>query len=149
MNRKHEPQSTNHQRTLAYLTYLRLTRVLQKLRRLAEAEVQETGFSTALFAVLFELLAAGGVTQQELADTMELTKGNITQLVEKLERDGLLRREREGRINRLYLTDTGRTFALEHLSDHEAFVEASFAGLTIEEQAQLLTLLRKLDRHLK
>jgi MarR family transcriptional regulator, 2-MHQ and catechol-resistance regulon repressor len=149
MNKKQEDQSINHHRTLAYLTYLRLTRVMQKLRRLAEAEVQETGFSTALFAVLFELLAAEGITQQDLADTMELTKGNITQLVEKLERDGLLRRERVGRINRLYLTAAGRKFALEHLSNHEGFVEARFAALEIEEQAQLLTLLRKLDRHLK
>jgi DNA-binding MarR family transcriptional regulator len=149
MNEKPDTQTTGHQRTLAYLTYLRLMRVMQKMRRLAEAQVQDTGFSTALFAVLFELLAAEGVTQQDLADTMELTKGNITQLVEKLEQDRLLRREREGRINRLYLTDAGRAFAITHLSNQEAFVEAKFASLTIEEQAQLLTLLRKLDRHLK
>jgi MarR family transcriptional regulator, 2-MHQ and catechol-resistance regulon repressor len=149
MNDNQDVQPTNHHRTLAYLTYLRLTRVMQKLRRLAEAEVQETGFSSASFAVLFELLAAEGMTQQDLADTMELTKGNITQLVEKLEQDGLLRRERQGRINRLYLTDSGHSFALEHLSNHEAFVESKFGALSIEEQAQLLTLMRKLDRYLK
>lgn len=133
---------------LSYLLWLRITRVMQRVRRLAEHEIQETGLSGGQLAVLFELVSAEGLSQQQLADEMGLTKGNITQLLEKLEIEGLIRRERNGRENHLHLTERGREIAHQYLTAQQAFIEARFSVLSVEEQAQLLTLLRKLERTL-
>lgn len=124
-------------------------RIVQKIRRLAEAEVQDSGYSTAQLAVLFQVLFTDGITQQELASELEVTKGNVAQLVEKLEQSGFLVREREGHANRLHLTEQGVSYAKQQLELQEQFIEQRMAALTVEEQAQLLTLLRKLDHQLR
>jgi DNA-binding MarR family transcriptional regulator len=142
-------QATPFKRSLSYLTWIRMTRVLQLLRRRAEAESRHTGLSMAQLSILFELLAVDGRSQQELADEMQLTKGGITQHLDTLEALKLVRREREGRVNRVFLTDIGRTNAEKHFSAQQTFTEAAMDALSTEEQAQMITLLRKLDRHLR
>jgi DNA-binding MarR family transcriptional regulator len=87
-----------------------------------------------------------GITQQELADRLLVTKGNISQLIARMERRGLIRRCQEGRAMRLHLTEAGRHLRAAALPAQEALVARHFAHLTPDEARALHTLLRRVDR---
>jgi MarR family 2-MHQ and catechol resistance regulon transcriptional repressor len=135
-------------RSPAILSWLRLARVFQKVDRLTSDALREDNLSAAQFDVLAHVGAAAGPTQQELADSLLVTKGNICQLLDRMEKSGLLARRHEGRSNRLYLTERGRQVFADTVPEHEATIEQAFATLSVDEQRTLLGLLRKLDRAL-
>jgi DNA-binding MarR family transcriptional regulator len=97
---------------------------------------------------LAQVGAAEGIMQQELADSLLVTKGNVCQLLDRLEGRGLILRRREGRTNRLFLTDKGRRLCNEVVPAHETLVAERFSALSPKEQTQLHELLRKLDKSL-
>ncbi len=130
------------------LAWLRLVRVFQKVQRAEVEHLRRSGLSVAQFDVLAHVGAAEGLTQQELADALLVTKGNIVQLLDGMEADGLLVRRRSGRTNHIYLTDRGRELRRQALDTHEANIAKELAVLSPDEQQTLLSLLRKLDRAL-
>jgi DNA-binding MarR family transcriptional regulator len=101
--------------------------------------------SVAQFDVLAQVGAHDGLTQQQLAAALLVTKGNICQLLDRLERLGLVRRQQVGRANRLHLTDAGRALREQVVPAQETLVAERLAALTPDEQRTLLSLLRKLD----
>jgi DNA-binding MarR family transcriptional regulator len=135
-------------RRASLLAWLRLARVFQKLDRRSEEQFRGRNLSSAQFDVLAQVGGADGPTQQELADSLLVTKGNICQLLDRMETHNLLERRQEGRANRLYLTDRGRELFANAVPEHEDLIDDSFAGLTADERSQLLALLRKLDHSL-
>jgi DNA-binding MarR family transcriptional regulator len=132
----------------ALLGWLRLMRVYQKVDRASAEHLRGWGFSVAQFDVLAHVGASEGMTQQELADSLLVTKGNVCQLVDKLEDRGLISRRHEGRSNLLFLTDEGRRLFERIVPAHEALIAERFSALTEREQTQLYELLRKFDRAL-
>ncbi|MBF6592000.1 MAG: MarR family transcriptional regulator [Ktedonobacterales bacterium] len=136
-------------RSPALLAWLRLVRVFVKVDRASSEELRTWRLSVAQFDVLAHVGAAEGITQQELATRLLVTKGNVCQLLDRMERADWLERRQEGRANRLYLTDTGRRLYREVVPAHEAVITRQFAALSAEEQIQLHTLLRTLDRALE
>ena len=128
--------------------WLRLMRIYQRIERVASDHVRGHGLSLAQFYVLTHVGAAPGMVQQELADGLLVTKGNVVQLLDRMEASGLLERRREGRANRLYLTPTGQRLFDEVAPQHEAVIAQQFDALTADERFALLGLLRKLDRRL-
>ena len=129
----------------AVLAWLRLARVYHKVDQASAVHLRSWHLSVAQFDVLAQIGAAPGLTQQELATALLVTKGNICQLLDRLERLGLVRRQQEGRANRLYLTEAGRALHDQVVPAQEALVAERLAALTPDEQAALLGLLRKLD----
>jgi DNA-binding MarR family transcriptional regulator len=107
------------------------------------------GLSIAQFDVLAQLGAHEGMTQQELADALLVTKGNVCQLLDRMEQAGLIKRRQDGRANRLFLTEKGRTMFGQVVPAQEKLIVELFSALTSGEQVRLLELLRKLDRALE
>jgi DNA-binding MarR family transcriptional regulator len=143
-----QPSGLKHPGVLAWL---RLMRVFQKVDGASARHFQgwEPKLSTAQFDVLAHIGAAEGITQQELAESLFVTKGNISQLLDRMERLELVKRCQEGRSNTLFLTDQGRRLFAELVPAQEALIAELFAPLSHDEQTQLLALLRKLDQELK
>lgn len=102
----------------------------------------------AQFDVLAHVGADEGTTQQALADSLLVTKGNVCQLLDRMEQTGILERRQEGRTNRLFLKERGKSLFDSAVPEHEDTIAEMFSALTPAEQVQLLTLLRKLDRSL-
>src|SRR5690242_11956524 len=92
----------------ALLAWLRLARVFQKIDRASVVLLRPWDLNVAQFDVLTQVGSSQGITQQELADRLLVTKGNISQLLDRMERLGLLKRCQEGRTNTLILTETGQ-----------------------------------------
>lgn len=130
------------------LPWLRLARVYHKMLRGATEQLRPWGLSGAQFDVLAHVGTAEGRTQQELADALLTTKGNVCQLLDRMEAGGLLCRVQDGRVNRLRLTARGRQVYAEVVPAHEAWVAERLAVLSPAERDVLASALRRLDRSL-
>jgi MarR family transcriptional regulator, organic hydroperoxide resistance regulator len=97
--------------------------------------------------LLLELYDRDGLSQTELIGRLGVEPPTVTGTVQRLERDGLLRREPDPanrRVSRVYLTDAGR--ALEQ-PIKDAWIEIErqlIAELSPEERVRLLELLARL-----
>lgn len=136
-------------RDVGVVAWLRLARVYQKVERAAMEHLRRWDLSVSQFDILAHVGAGEGLTQQELAAARLTTKGNLSQLLDHMERDGLIERVRDGRMKRICLTDAGRRLFTEVVPAHEAMIATRFATLSREDQAMLLRLLRTLDHALK
>jgi DNA-binding MarR family transcriptional regulator len=136
------------ERSVAIPAWLRLARVFQKVDRVSIDNLRQWDLSVAQFDVLVQVGNAEGMTQQQLADQLLVTKGNVCQLLDRMEERGLLVRKQEGRSNRLYLTEKGKALRDETLPLQEQLIEGIFAALPRAQQTTLLATLRRLDHTL-
>jgi DNA-binding MarR family transcriptional regulator len=125
---------------------MRLARVFQRVERDWGEHLRGWDLNVAQFDVLAHVGASEGMTQQELADSLLVTKGNVCQLLDRMEGRGWISRRQEGRANRLFLTGKGRRLFDEVVPAHEALIAELFSALSRAEQERLHELLRKLDR---
>ena len=136
------------ERSIAVPAWLRLARVFQRVDRASVDLLRRWDLSVAQFDVLVQVGLREGLTQQQLADQLLVTKGNVCQLLDRMEERGLLERRQEGRANRLYLTDKGHALRAEAMPAQERLIEGIFAALPRAQQAALLASLRRLDHGL-
>ena len=132
----------------AVYVWLRLARVFQKIDRRSAELLRAWDLSIAQFDVLAQVGFGEGMTQQELADKLLVTKGNVSQLLERLERRGLIRRCQEGRASRLYLTASGRALREQVMPAQEHLICEQFAAVSASDLTQLRDILARLDRSL-
>ena len=130
------------------VAWLRLLRVEQKVSRTLTEDLRRWDLNLAQFDVLARVGGTEGTTQQELAEALLVTKGNVCQMLDRLQKRGLLVRRPDGRANRLFLTDEGRRLFEEVVPVHEALVAEQFSSLSTSERSQLMRLLGSLDRAL-
>lgn len=126
-----------------------MMRVHQQIDRRTAAVMKAHNLSVGRFDVLNHTGLHEGCTQQELADKLFVTKGNVTQLLDGMEADGLLYRRRKGRTNLIYLTDVGQQLRQAAMADQLANIADAMAALSPDELTTLQTLLRKIDRSLQ
>jgi DNA-binding MarR family transcriptional regulator len=136
------------------LAWLRLARVFQKIdnasaRHFQSWKLSSGKLSTAQFDVLAQVGAAQGITQQELAGALFVTKGNISQILDRMEQQGLVKRCQDGRTNYIFLTEAGRRLYDKVVPAQELLIAELFSSLSHGEQTQLMALLRKLDHGLE
>jgi DNA-binding MarR family transcriptional regulator len=106
------------------------------------------GLSVSRFDVLNHAGTPEGRTQQELAASLLVTKGNITQLLDAMEREGLVERRRDGRSKRIYLTELGRALRRRVVAIQEVEIARHFGALDESDMKSLIQILRKLDQSL-
>lgn len=112
-------------------------------------ELAQRGRTPAQFHALRTIGHHPGCSQQRLAEALGVTKGNISQLLARLEADDLVRREADGAAYVLRLTPTGERLIGELGPAHDAYLDQWFAGLAAAELVELERLLgcvRRVDR---
>jgi DNA-binding MarR family transcriptional regulator len=75
-----------------------------------------------------------------------VTKGNISQHLERMEAAGWVARRQVGRTKYLDLTPAGRRLYRKAVPDQEARIDRLFAVLPEHDRGTLADLLRRLDR---
>jgi DNA-binding MarR family transcriptional regulator len=91
-----------------------------------------------------------GLRMNELSRLLMVTGGNITAIVDQLEKEGLVERlddSADRRAFRIRLTRAGEKSFTEMARAHEQWVVELLAGLTRKEHDELLKLLAKLKQH--
>lgn len=138
--------STKNKR-LGILLWYYLSRFFNRSIRKSNQHLKEYNLSAAQFDILVQVGSHKQITQQELGNKLLVTKGNITQLLVKMEKFGWISREVDWKTKYLSLTPKGETLYQEVVPKQEAFQTLQFANLTPEEQLQLLSLLKKLHKN--
>lgn len=131
---------------LGLLIWYRLSRVYGHNVRETQQHLKKWDLSVAQFDVIAQIGEQGKLTQQQLADKLFVTKGNITQLLVKLEEQGLITREQQWKIKLVSLTDKGKALYAEVVPKQERFQVSQFDALTRDEKKQLVRLLRKIQK---
>src|SRR5215212_4927619 len=113
-----------------------------------EARLSEVGLSLAKLAALHQLTAAGeSLPLGQLAERLACVKSNVTQLVDRLEADGLVSRtfDPNDRRSRLaVLTEAGKKAYAKGSAIQQQAEQELFGALTAEESTTLHQLLDKL-----
>jgi MarR family 2-MHQ and catechol resistance regulon transcriptional repressor len=128
-------------------TFIKLTRCTNSLlARLAERNsIGDLTYSQ--FAVLEALYHLGPLTQGEVSQKVLKSGSNMTMVIDNLERDGLVRRERDvhdRRVIRVHLTEAGSRKLEAVLPGHVAALVEEFSVLSASEQETLGALCKKL-----
>lgn len=128
-------------------TFIKLTRCTNSvLARLAERNtIGDLTYSQ--FAVLEALYHLGPMTQSEVSQKVLKSGSNMTTVIDNLERDGLVRRERDAndrRVIHVHLTEAGSGKLEAVLPGHVAALVEEFSVLSATEQETLGVLCKKL-----
>ena len=130
-------------------TFIKLTRCTNSvMARLAERNtIGELTYSQ--FAVLETLYHLGPLTQGEISQKILKSVSNMTTVIDNLERDGLVCRERDTkdrRVIHVHLTEAGSNKIEAVLPGHVAALVDEFKVLSANEQDLLGKLCKKLGR---
>lgn len=127
--------------------YINLIRASDSVAGQTATELEAYGLTVGQFGVLEALLHLGPLCQYTLAEKLLRSGGNITLVVDNLEKHGWVRRERQKddrRMVRIHLTPEGRRLIGRVFPEHARAVARQMSGLTPAEQETLRRLARKL-----
>lgn len=144
--RQHAPVlSEGQQRALK--TYVRLMRAADTVTTALHQHLAEHRLTISQFGVLEALYHLGPVCQKELGAKILKSGGNVTLVIDNLEKRDLVRRIRDEQDRRRFiiaLTDAGHRLIAGIFPTHAAMAEQAFSGLSAAEIDALGGLLRKL-----
>lgn len=103
------------------------------------------GLSDSAYSILEAVLILGsGCTQTEIYRYTLLNKQTVNSSVKKLSQDGLIRfQPGNGRELKIYLTSQGEALVTEKILPIEQAVNEVFDEMTMEEQNEMLRLMKK------
>lgn len=138
-------------RLRAWLRLLRLTRSTENHLR----EFLRTNYNTTLprFDVAAALHRAGKpIKMSALSKMLLVSNGNVTTVIDRLEKDGMVRRvlnKEDRRVILVALTGAGYTWFEDIAKAHEAEVNTLFSGLGDPELDTIRDVLKRLDGETK
>ena len=128
-------------------TYIKVTRAAQSIMDRAMQHLGESNLTPSQFAILEALYHLGTLSQVALAQKLLLSTGNITTVIQNLEKRDLVCRQRSAadqRYMQVSITDTGRALIASIFPSHVQGIVDIMNALTPEEQETLGRLARKL-----
>lgn len=116
-----------------------------------DRQVSALGVTRAQWMVLARLARRPGCSQTELADMMEMERATAGRLVDRLEENGLVRREpdpTDRRVRRVFPTElaTGQQAQMRAVAD--AIVDDALSDLNAEQRETLMTLMESVRARL-
>jgi DNA-binding MarR family transcriptional regulator len=128
---------------------MRLAKVYHKVDRASAEHLSAYGLSVGQFDVLAQVGVHEGITQNELAEKLLVTKSNVCQIVRRMEERGLVSRRQEGRAKHLFLTGEGRRLFDEVVPSQEELIDRLLSSVPSEDHDLLSKTLGRLDRTLQ
>jgi DNA-binding MarR family transcriptional regulator len=130
-------------------TWLQMIRTFWTLQSKVEDSLKKHKLTLAQFDLLAMLLGLGdNLNQQELANQLAVTKGNMVGLVNRLSRRGFVERvpaQIGRRANLIRLTEAGRNLVEAALPDHVRLVKSMMSPLSGKQLPALRSLLKQLE----
>lgn len=134
----------------ALSAYVKLMRAAESVSARIHVHLNEAGLSISQFGVLEALHHLGPQSQADLAKKILKSTGNITMVIDNLEKRGLVTRERDPEDRRYYsirLTPRGQTLIGSIFPRHASGIVTEMKVLTRKEQETLGNLCRKLGKN--
>lgn len=120
--------------------WFRFVRLHRRASGAIAGALKEIGLSIPQFDLLSTLTEQEGLSQQELAERLYVTKGNVSGLVDRMVEAGLVERRAipgDRRSNALHLTEKGRALAEQGIAAQKAYVGRTLGGLHPRDLAEL------------
>ncbi len=133
----------------ALSTLINLVRAAESVMGRLNSQFTNVPVSQSQFSVLDSLYHLGPLSQRELGEKLLKTSGNMTMVVDNLEKRDLARRERgerDRRIVMVHLTDKGREMIQSLLPQRAAAIQEELSVLTEAEQEDLRRLCRMVGK---
>lgn len=140
------PSHNSKKKNLAQDTFSKLLRCTNSVSSDVHRHIQDQ-LTVSQFGILESLALLGPISQKELAARILKSPGNITTIINNLEKAGLVLRvlsSQDKRYYAIHLTDKGRRQIDRLLPVHAEILRNRMAVLTEEEQLTLGRLLEKL-----
>ncbi len=139
----------NDSEVLALSALINLVRAAESVMGRLNSQFTGVPVSQSQFSVLDSLYHLGPLSQRELGEKLLKTSGNMTMVVDNLEKRELVRRERgerDRRIVTVHLTDKGRETIQSLLPQRAAAIQEEMSVLTEAEQEDLRRLCRMVGK---
>ncbi|MBI5648497.1 MAG: MarR family transcriptional regulator [Ignavibacteriae bacterium] len=127
--------------------WVKLARAYATFNRLTVQQIRESGLTQPQFGALECLGHLGAMPIGELSRKMLVSGGNMTCVVDNLEKAGLVERVQSGNDRRsvtVRLTTKGQRLFQSIFPPHAAYIADLAATLSHKEQEELARLLKKL-----
>lgn len=127
--------------------FIKLMRSVESLNNRLNRHLAEADLTVSQFGVLEVLLHLGPLNQRSIGDKLLKSGGNITMVIDNLEKSGHVKRKKDPNDRRavlIHLTDTGKTFIEDFFPRHLEKIKDEFSVFTEDEKKQLAALCKKL-----
>lgn len=137
----------SHEEVRALNAFIKLMRAANSVTSRLAPLMKEAGLTPSQFGLLEALLHLGPLCQREIGEKLLTSGGNVTMVVDNLEKRKLVRRERSEQDRRyitVHLTPQGRQQIEKIFPRHVASIVKQLEVLTPAEQEELGRLCRTL-----
>jgi MarR family transcriptional regulator, 2-MHQ and catechol-resistance regulon repressor len=128
-------------------SYIKLTRATETINSKIYRVLKKSGFTESQFKILDALYHLGALTQKSLGEKLLSSGGNITMVIDNLEKRALVKRKRgidDRRLFYVQITDKGKT-EIEHVMPAVAeLISREMNILSKQEQIELQSLCKKI-----
>lgn len=129
--------------------FIKLVRATESLTHRLHQHLETHKLTVTQFGVLEALFHLGSMHQKELAEKLLKSGGNITLVIDNLEKRQLVQRDREvgdRRCISVSLTPAGKQLISDIFPAHANAIAQQMSILSLEEQTELGRLCKKLGR---
>lgn len=136
----------NSRKARALGTYVKLMRAAESITSRVHKHLSSVGLTVSQFGVLEAIFHLGPLSQRDLGRKILRSSGNITMVIDNLEKRRLVRRERDASDRRQYmvhLTDEGQKLIGEIFPSHAALITRELSVLSAADQKLLGNLCKK------
>lgn len=137
----------NSHKRLALSTFVKLLRATEAISATVHGPLKDLNLTVSQFGVLEALYHLGPMCQRDLAKKILKSTGNLTTVIDNLEKRKLVRRKRNENDRRYFdvsLTLKGENLIKEIFPEHSDRIVKEMDYLTKSEQKQLGLLCKKL-----
>ena len=130
-------------------TYIKLMRAAELVTTRIHRHLTAVNLTISQFGVLEALFHVGPLSQRDLAEKLLKSGGNMTMVIDNLEKRQLVKRERsveDRRFVSVCLTEEGRQLISKIFPQHVTAVVEEISILTESEQEELGCLCRRLGK---
>lgn len=129
------------------LIWLRLARFYQRSNQLSNELLQHFGITAAQFDMLAQVMIYQPVPQLELAEHLTISRGGVSHMLARLEKEQLIVREQQWKVKYISLTAKGRALMDQVLPVQSDFQASMFEVLDEAERKTFLDLMTRIHRH--
>ena len=128
-------------------TYTKLMRAAESITARTHRHLSSKGLTISQFGVLEALYHLGPLSQKQIGQKILRSRGNITMIIDNLEKRGLVMRKRhkaDRRVFVVHLTDDGNKLISKIFPPHATKISDEMSILSAAEQETLGSLCKKL-----
>lgn len=141
----HYQGSEREEKTLN--AFIKLMRATDSINNRLNRQLSDVGLTISQFGVLEALLHLGPLNQKALGQKLLKSGGNITLVIDNLEKSGWVERHQDPEDRRsmlIHLTGEGREFISEYFPKHLDRIVSEFEVLSDQELKRLGNICKKL-----